>query len=157
MSSHMEVRRLSAADAERMRDIAAILPVPEWRDELVPGLRHLATALADPSVYVFAAFEGERPAGFVSAYRFPSLTKECNLVYIYDVYVAPDDQARGVGRQLMDSVIAQCRSDGVTEAWVATDVDNPAAHRLYDASGASGHMQYVQFEFDLATPREEET
>jgi hypothetical protein len=57
----------------------------------------------------------------------------------------------------MDSVIAQCRSDGVTEAWVATDVDNPAAHRLYEASGASGHMQYVQFEFDLATPREEET
>lgn len=98
-----------------------------------------------------------KASGLRASCRFPSLTKECNLVYIYDVYVAPDDQARGVGRQLMDSVIAQCRSDGVTEAWVATDVDNPAAHRLYDASGASGHMQYVQFEFDLATPREEET
>ena len=37
-----------------------------------------------------------------------------------------------MGRRLMDSVIAQCRKDGIAEAWVGTD------------------LEYVQFEFDLA-------
>ena len=154
MSSLMEVRRLSAADADRMQAIVAMLPVPEWRGDAVPSLRYLAATLADPSVYVFAALDGERPAGFISGYRFRSLTKECDLVYIYDVYVAAEDQTRGVGWQLMDSMIAECRRDGAAEAWVGTDLDNEAAHRLFAAAGANSHMQYVQFEFDLASPRE---
>lgn len=152
----IEVRRLNAADAERMRSIVAMLPPPEWRGEHVPTLAHFARALADPAVYVFAAFAGDRAAGFVSAYRFPSLTEECNLAYIYDVYVAPADQASGIGR-LMDSVIAQCRRDGATEAWVGTDLDNRAAQRLFVAAGASGAGQeYLQFEFDLAATGRED-
>lgn len=151
MTRPIEVRRLNAADAERMHSIVAMLPPPEWRGEQVPRLPHFVRALADPAVYVFAAFEGERPAGFVSAYRFPSLTKECDLVYIFDVYVAPADQAGGIGRRLLDSVIAQCRRDGVKEAWAGTDSDNHAAQRLFVAAGAGGAGQeYVQFEFDLA-------
>jgi hypothetical protein len=61
------VRRLNSADAPRMRSIVAMLPPPEWRGENIPRRAHFARALADPAVYVFAAFEGERPAGFVSA------------------------------------------------------------------------------------------
>ncbi|MGB6346165.1 MAG: GNAT family N-acetyltransferase [Methyloceanibacter sp.] len=157
MTSPIEVRRLNAADAERMRSIVAMLPPPEWRRERVPTLTHFGRALADPAVYVFAAFEGERPAGFASAYRFPSLTQECDLVYIYDVYVAPADQARGIGRRLIDGVIAQCRWDGVTEAWVGTDLDNFPAQRLFVAAGAKGTGQeYVQFEFDLDASDSEE-
>jgi ribosomal protein S18 acetylase RimI-like enzyme len=151
----IEVRRLNADDAPRMQAIVAMLPEPEWRDETVPSVAHLGRTLADPAVYVFAAFEAGRPAGFVSAYRFPSLTKACDLVYIYDVYVAPTDQDRGVGRRLMDSIIAQCRKDGVAEAWVGTDLDNQAAQRLFVTAGASSPGEdYIQFEFDLAASRE---
>jgi len=153
-NSPIEVRRLNAGDAPRMQAIVAMLPEPEWREN-VPLVAHLARALDDPVVYVFAAFEARRPAGFVSAYRFPSLTKACDLVYIYDVYVAPTDQDRGVGRRLMDSVIAQCRKDGVAEAWVGTDLDNQAAQRLFVTAGASSPgEEYIQFEFDLAASRE---
>jgi ribosomal protein S18 acetylase RimI-like enzyme len=151
----IEVRRLNADDAPRMQAIVAMLPEPEWRDETVPSVAHLGRTLADPAVYVFAAFEAGRPAGFVSAYRFPSLTKACDLVYIYDVYMAPTDQDRGVGRRLMDSIIAQCRKDGVAEAWVGTDLDNQAAQRLFVTAGASSPGEdYIQFEFDLAASRE---
>jgi ribosomal protein S18 acetylase RimI-like enzyme len=151
VTTPIEVRRLNTADAERMRGIVAMLPQPEWRGKRLPSLAHFGRALADPAAYVFAAFEGERPAGFVSAYRFPSLTEEHDLVYIYDVYVMPADQASGVGRRLMDGVITQCRWDGVAEAWVGADLDNPAAQRLFAAAGAKGGGQrYVQFEFDLA-------
>jgi ribosomal protein S18 acetylase RimI-like enzyme len=156
-NSPIEVRRLNADDAPRMQAIVAMLPKPEWRDENVPPAAHLGSALDDPAVYVFAAFEAGRPAGFVSAYRFPSLTKACDLVYTYDVYVAPTDQDRGVGRRLMDSVIAQCRKDGVAEAWVGTDLDNHAAQRLFVAAGASSPGgEYIQFEFDLAASCEKD-
>jgi hypothetical protein len=60
----------------RMQTIVAMLPQPEWRGAEIPSLSYLARALADPDVYVFAAFEGKRPMGFVSAYRFPSLAKQ---------------------------------------------------------------------------------
>ena len=157
MTTPIEVRRFNVADAKRMHSIVAMLPPPEWRGERVPSLAYFGRALADPAIYVFAAFEGERPAGFVSAYRFPSLTGEHDLVYIYDVYVAPADQAGGIGRRLMESVIAQCRGDGVAEAWVGTDLDNPAAQRLFTAVGAKEPAQrYLQFEFDLAASDGEE-
>jgi ribosomal protein S18 acetylase RimI-like enzyme len=153
MNAAIEVRRLTARDASHMQAIVAMLPEPEWRTARIPAVEHLARALADPAVYVFAAFDGERPAGFVSAYRFPSLTKTCELAYIYDVYVAPAAQERGVGRRLLDSMIAQCRKDGVAEAWVATDLDNEAARRLYVSAGARAPDEaYLQFEFDLAAP-----
>ena len=100
MNAPIEVRRLSAGDIMRMQTIVAMLPQPEWRGAEIPSLSDLARALADPDIYVFAAFEGKRPMGFVSAYRFPSLAKQCDLVYIYDVYVAAADQDRGVGRRL---------------------------------------------------------
>src|SRR5262249_1287324 len=107
MIAPIELRRLSAGDAMRMQTIVAMLPQPEWRGAEIPSLSYLARALADPDVYVFAAFEGKRPMGFVSAYRFPSLAKQCDLVYMYDVYVAAADQDRGVGRGLMDRMIAE--------------------------------------------------
>src|SRR5262249_52065521 len=135
MNAPIEVRRLGAGDAIRMQTIMEMLPQPEWRRAEIPSVAYLARALADSDVYVFAAFEGKRPMGFVSAYRFPSLTKQCDLVYIYDVYVAAADQDRGVGRRLMDRMIAECRKDGVAEAWVGTDLDNRAAQRLYVSAG----------------------
>jgi ribosomal protein S18 acetylase RimI-like enzyme len=156
VTTPIEVRRLNAADAPRMRRIVAMLPAPEWRGEDIPTLAYFGRTLADPAVYVFAAFADERPAGFVSAYRFPSLTAERDLVYIYDVYVAPADQASGVGRRLMAGVIAQCRGDGAAEAWVGTDPDNPAAQRLFMTAGAKGAGEHhLQFEFDLSAPGEE--
>jgi ribosomal protein S18 acetylase RimI-like enzyme len=151
------VRRLTAADAELMRRIVT-LPIPEWRGGRVPAISYFSGALADPAVYVFAAFEGDRPAGFVSAYRFPSLTEACDLAYIYDVYVAPADQGKGIGRRLMDSIIGQCRQDSVKEAWAGTDLDNRPAQRLFLGAGASGEGQtYLQFEFDLGLSNGEKT
>jgi ribosomal protein S18 acetylase RimI-like enzyme len=61
------------------------------------------------------------------------------------------DQDRGVGRRLMDRMIAECHKDGVAEAWVGTDLDNQAAQRLYVSAGArEPGEKYLQFEFDLA-------
>jgi hypothetical protein len=35
-----------------------------------------------------------------------------------------------IAASVMDRVIAECRKDGVAEAWVGTDLDNQAVQRL---------------------------
>jgi ribosomal protein S18 acetylase RimI-like enzyme len=150
MTGPVEVRRLTAADAPLMHAIIAMLPPGEWRGEDLPSLDYLRRALGDERIYVFAALDGERPAGFVSAYRFPALTEAHDLVYVYDVFVAESDRGKGAGRRMMDALIAQLRADGVAEAWVGTDLDNEAARRLYLSAGAVSGEQYVQFEYVFA-------
>jgi ribosomal protein S18 acetylase RimI-like enzyme len=145
----VEVRRLGPGDAAPMRALVAALP-DDWRDGPVPAADHLDAALAAPHVHLYVAFDGERPAGFLSAYRFPALTFAGSRVYLYDVFVLPGDRGRGVGRALVDRLVADCRSAGVSEIWVGTDADNVAAQRLYSGAGAKLEGDdFVEYAFDL--------
>jgi Acetyltransferase (GNAT) family len=127
------IRRLGADDAGHMRSFVALLPVPEWRGEQVPSIEYYENVLRNPAVYVFCAFDADRPVGFVSAYRFASLTESAELAYIYDIYVVPTHQARGI-----------------REGWVGTDLDHYASHKVFLAAGATEPGRaYLQFEFDL--------
>jgi hypothetical protein len=57
----IEVRRLKAADAERMHRIVAMPPPPEWRGEQVPRLPLFVRAPADPAVeFDLATSVGEK-------------------------------------------------------------------------------------------------
>ncbi len=146
----IEILRLRAGDAARMHAIVASLPPPEWRDETMPTIAYLARALSDARVIVLGAFDGEAPAGFVSAYRFPSLTAELDQVYVYDVWVGPEHRGRGIGRRLMDALTALCRDEGIAEGWIGTDGDNIAAQRLYLAAGGTeAGRDFVEYEFDF--------
>ncbi len=149
----IEIVRLRSSDAGRMHAVVTMLPPPEWRDEAVPPPAYFERTLADTSIYVMAAFAGDGPAGFASAYRFPALTGAYEQAYVYDVYVAPAYRAVGVGRRLVDALLAALRADGVAEAWVGTDGPNLAAQRLYEAAGATEvGRDYVEYEFDLTPP-----
>ncbi len=147
MAESIDLRRLGVGDAGVMRDIVAMLPVPEWRSDDIPSIDYLASVLADDRTYVFGAFTGAGPVGFASAYRFPALTAMQDLVYVYDVFVAEPDRGKGFGRKLMDALLARLGEDGVAEAWVGTDRDNEAARRLYLSAGAVSSEAYVQYEY----------
>jgi hypothetical protein len=148
------VRRLNSADAPRMCSIVA-MPPPEWRGENIPRFAHFARALADPAVCMFAAFEGERPAGFVSAYRFPSLTEECiSSTFMTSTWRLPTRQAAsgaGSWSASLPSAGGTARQrPGSARIWTTK-------RRSFMSAGATGRGQeYVQFEFDLAAAGGEE-
>lgn len=53
--------------------------------------------------------------------------------YLEDLFVAPDARGAGVGRALMEDLVARCRAEGWTRLYWHTQAGNAVARRLYDA------------------------
>jgi ribosomal protein S18 acetylase RimI-like enzyme len=71
-------------------------------------------------------------------------------LWVNEVGVAPTHQGRGVGRRVLDALLARGRAVGCRSAWVLTSVDNEPARRLYASSGgAEADERPVMVEFPL--------
>jgi ribosomal protein S18 acetylase RimI-like enzyme len=68
-------------------------------------------------------------------------------LYVDNLGVTPALHRRGVGRRLMDALIAWGKERGCTHGWVATESDNAPAIGLYRALGAEP-VAMVYFEYD---------
>jgi aminoglycoside 6'-N-acetyltransferase I len=113
--------------------------VPRWRDEFLSDTRHHLVVALDDGVVV----------GFVSAVHYVHPDKAPEL-WIDEVGVAPSHHQRGIGRRLLDHVLAHGVELGCEQAWVLTSPDNTAAQRLYTSAGGRAAVeQSVMFEFPL--------
>lgn len=101
-----------------------------------PSASHLEKLLDDDRSYLFAALSGNTVAGYALAYRFPSLYASEYLAYLYDIEVAPAFRRQGIGRRLVEMVLAHLQTDGVKEVWLGTAVDNVEGQALFRATGA---------------------
>jgi GNAT superfamily N-acetyltransferase len=62
---------------------------------------------------------------------------------LHDLYVRPEVRGGGVGRALIDHVVAQGRADGWARVYWMTKEDNAPARRLYDSyAPADGFVRY---------------
>jgi ribosomal protein S18 acetylase RimI-like enzyme len=127
-STDIEIRLLSAADAgvlERVDDDVFDHPVQ-------PALAQ--RYLANPDcLLVVAVCEGV-VVGMASGLFYIHPDKPLQL-FVNEAGVAGPYQGRGLGKRLVDALLAHARSAGCVEAWVATEQDNVAARRLYRAAG----------------------
>src|SRR5918998_3616195 len=57
------------------------------------------------------------------------------IAEIKRMYLRPEARGRGLGRQLLDTLLTAARQEGYREARLDTDGLVPAAHRLYSAAG----------------------
>jgi GNAT superfamily N-acetyltransferase len=85
--------------------------------------------------------------GFATIYWLWSTTTAERIGLMNDLFVKPDARGRGVGRQLIESCRAACRSRGVGKLTWATAPDNTTAQRLYDSTGA-GSTLWKEYEID---------
>jgi GNAT superfamily N-acetyltransferase len=125
----LTIRLLGADDGPTLRDAASGVfdgPVdPRWSAEF----------LADPRHHLAAALEAGRIVGMASAVHYVHPDKAPQL-WINEVAVAPTHRGRGLGRRLIEALLAHGRALGCTEAWVLTDdAGNRAAHALYASAG----------------------
>jgi GNAT superfamily N-acetyltransferase len=128
----------SAADIPALVELLGILFTQEA--ELSPDpekqRRALQIILAEPArarIYV------ARDAGVVlamAALHFTTSTAEGGKVaWFEDCIVRPEHRRKGIGKALLEYVIAQARAEGALRVMLLTDGDNRTAQALYRKSG----------------------
>ena len=98
--------------------------------------RWTAEFLADPRHHLAVALDGATVVGIASGVHYVHPDKPPGL-WVNEVGVAPTHQGRGIGRQLMQALLARGRELGCREAWVLTEYTNAAARRLYASVGGT--------------------
>lgn len=123
---------------DRVADGVFDHPVQEqWARSFLDDARHHLVVAIDDGVVV----------GMASAVDYVHPDKAPQL-WINEVGVAPTHQRRGIGRRLLDALLAHGRTLGCTEAWLGTEEDNVAARRLYESAGGKPEP-FILYSFPL--------
>jgi GNAT superfamily N-acetyltransferase len=126
------------ADIPQLVELLGILFTQEHELDPDPGKqrRALQIILSDDSrarIYV-ARDEGKVIA--MAALHFTTSTAEGGKVaWFEDCIVRPEHRRKGIGKALLEHVIAQARAEGALRVMLLTDGDNASAQALYRKSG----------------------
>jgi ribosomal protein S18 acetylase RimI-like enzyme len=136
------VRRLAPADAEAFMALRhetlteaghAFGATPE--DDPGHSREFVRAMLADVNCQaVFGAFDGEDLVGQVG-FRRSTKAKERHRAGVWGMYVAPRARRRGVGRALLDALVAHARAEGVEQVALSCTDAATDAKRLYESAG----------------------
>jgi ribosomal protein S18 acetylase RimI-like enzyme len=125
-------------------DAAAVAAAQALFDEH-PQPDAVARFLAEPTHHMLIAYEGERPAGFVTGVEMTHPDKGTEM-FLYELAVGEAFRNRGIGRALVSALASLAKERGCYGMWVLTDDGNPAGLRVYAAAGgAREHPDTVLF------------
>ncbi len=89
------------------------------------------------------AFLDGRMVGFALHMHHPSTGVMGDDCYLEDLFLAPDARGKGLGRALIEDLIAIARAKGWHRLYWHTDEGNTTARKLYDQFVTSdGHIRY---------------
>ncbi len=101
-------------------------------DKQMKGIRML---LDDPNCrFQVAEYDGS-VVGMCSAQWVYSTAEGAKSAWIEDLVVAVDIRGKQVGKQLLESILEWCKSQGCTRAQLVYDLDNKAAIGFYEHLG----------------------
>lgn len=128
----------SVADLPQLVELLGILFTQEA--ELLPDAqkqrRALELILADPTRAVVCVARGANKVVAMAALHFTTSTAEGGKVaWFEDCIVRPDYRRKGIGKALLEHVIAQARAAGALRVMLLTDADNEPARALYRQAG----------------------
>lgn len=101
--------------------------------------------IIDPMSPVFTrlAVADGAVAGFATCILHPRTWTVEPTCYLEDLFVDPQRRSQGIGRALIDDLIAIGRRDGWTNLYWHTNADNETARKLYDSyDKADGFVRY---------------
>jgi len=140
----IEVRLLGVRDQSVLVNVA-----PDVFDDPL-DMRATTAFLSDPRHRLAVAIDEGVVVGFASAVIYLHPDKPRPELWINEVGVASTHQRRGLGRRLIEELLAVARAADCGEAWVLTDRDNEPAMQLYaSAGGQETPGRHVMFTFFL--------
>ena len=141
----IEIRLLGASDTDVLANVA-----PDVFDGEV-DTRWTAEFLADERHHLVVALDDTSVVGMASAVHYVHPDKGPEL-WVNEVGVAGSHQGRGIGRKLVEALLAHGRALGCAEAWVLTEESNTAARQLYSRTGGV-ESPALMYSFQLGPPR----
>ena len=137
----IELRWLGPDDAAVLDRVA-----PDVFDgPIVP--RRTRAFLDDPRHHLVVALDDGVVVGMATGVDYVHPDKAPQL-FVNEVGVAASHRRRGIGRRLVDAMLAHARAIGCTYAWVGTEADNVAARTLYERAGGAAEP-FVLYEWPL--------
>ena len=138
----MEIRVLVPADAEQCQALRlqALRECPtafssSYEEERETSLAEVARRLASTDTVVFGAFNQQRLVGTAVLHR-ETRRKRAHIAVVWGMYVDPDFRRLGVGRRLLDRLLAHAASlRGLHKVTLGVNAANPTAIALYEAAG----------------------
>lgn len=141
------IRRIEPRDERRWRELWDGYCRFYERELSEPVTRHTWARLVDAAAPVHGIVAEREAEGVVGMANYVihentwSLTPVC---YLEDLYVDPERRAAGVGRQLIDWLVAEAKRAGWSRVYWHTRETNYRARGLYDKyTPHSGFVRYV--------------
>lgn len=135
MGAQLATRRLKSGDEALAVELFQL--VAQVFDEAAERVTedYARQLLARPDFWALAAFDGEALIGGLTAHALPMTRNMQTELFIYDIAVQPAQQRRGVGRQLIESLLSASRAQGIRVAFVPADNEDEHALDFYRAVG----------------------
>ena len=137
----MQVRRLAPADARAFRTLRlrGLREHPtaftsSHDEDLQQPLQVAMARLESPLYASWGAFEGGELYGIVGLER-ETRAKNRHKATVVGMYVAPEVTGQGVGRALLQALLAHARAEGLASLVLTVTEGNAAAVALYESAG----------------------
>lgn len=134
----------------------------EHRRNVAPNVVSLAQAYVHLDVaWPRSIYDGDEPVGFVMLSLFDPDTpiEDRPAYYLWRFMIKTDKQRQGLGRQVLDLIVAKCRKDGVKTLYVSCVMEREEPYRFYTNYGFldTGKDDDGERILKMAIPRENKT
>jgi len=132
-----EIRKLTASDG----DLALALMKAWHADEPddnpeFPDRTRTADLIAQDTFHAYVALVNGEVVGGLTAYELPMFYQSSREVFLYEVGVRDTFRRKGMARALVEALQETCREKEIKTIYVATELQNFAARKLYETTGA---------------------
>lgn len=99
----------------------------------------------DPRFIGTVAVVDGQVVGIANSILHPTTWSEVDFCYLNDLFVDPGIRGKGIGKLLIDDLLAKAEANGWARVYWSTKEDNAVARRLYDRYGtADGFVRYAR-------------
>jgi ribosomal protein S18 acetylase RimI-like enzyme len=148
----MEIRRIEQRDYPRWLHLWTGYCLFYGREPDPEVTAHTWSRLMNPasSVFGFVAEDAGQVVGIANCVMHDNTSTLQPVCYLQDLYVDPETRASGIGKRMIDWLLAEMKTYGWARVYWATKENNYRARGMYDKfTPHSGFLRYVVYNEDL--------